>query len=77
MKSTVPVGTADKIREQLKGLSHRVEVVSNLEFSKEGTAVGDFLRLKGLLSGASPRTLGKLWAIFTRPMSAGAIRFCS
>jgi UDPglucose 6-dehydrogenase len=44
-KSTVPVGTAAKVREVVAGLtSHRVSVVSNPEFLKEGTAVDDFLR---------------------------------
>ncbi len=44
-KSTVPVGTAAKVREVVAGLtSHKVSVVSNPEFLKEGTAVDDFLR---------------------------------
>jgi UDPglucose 6-dehydrogenase len=44
-KSTVPVGTAAKVKEVVAGLTpHRVSVVSNPEFLKEGTAVDDFLR---------------------------------
>jgi UDPglucose 6-dehydrogenase len=44
-KSTVPVGTAAKVREVVASLTpHRVSVVSNPEFLKEGTAVDDFLR---------------------------------
>ncbi|MCG6924280.1 MAG: UDP-glucose/GDP-mannose dehydrogenase family protein [Acidobacteria bacterium] len=44
-KSTVPVGTAAKVREVVAALTtHRVSVVSNPEFLKEGTAVDDFLR---------------------------------
>jgi UDPglucose 6-dehydrogenase len=44
-KSTVPVGTAARVRDLVAGLtSHRVAVVSNPEFLKEGTAVEDFLK---------------------------------
>src|SRR5690242_21168967 len=45
MKSTVPVGTGDKIRHRLdqRGLTG-VGYVSNPEFTAEGTAVRDFLR---------------------------------
>jgi UDPglucose 6-dehydrogenase len=45
IKSTVPVGTAARVREVVGGLTqHRVAVVSNPEFLKEGTAVDDFFK---------------------------------
>ena len=45
IKSTVPVGTAARVREVVVALTqHRVAVVSNPEFLKEGTAVDDFFK---------------------------------
>ncbi|MEJ2651752.1 MAG: UDP-glucose/GDP-mannose dehydrogenase family protein [Gammaproteobacteria bacterium] len=75
-KSTVPVGTADKVREAVNGvLAKRGEtldfdVVSNPEFLKEGAAIDDFMRPDRIIIGTdNPRTtelLHDLYAPFNR-----------
>ena len=53
MKSTVPVGTGEKVRHRLdgRGLAH-VGYVSNPEFTAEGTAVRDFMEPDRIVIGA-------------------------
>ena len=50
-KSTVPVGTAERLRAEVQGAAHPVHVASNPEFLKEGDAVNDFLKPERILLG--------------------------
>ncbi|MGN3973003.1 UDP-glucose dehydrogenase family protein [Tsuneonella sp. SYSU-LHT278] len=53
-KSTVPVGTGDEVERIIadSGCAHRVSVVSNPEFLREGAAIGDFKRPDRIVIGA-------------------------
>jgi UDPglucose 6-dehydrogenase len=66
IKSTVPVGTADKVREVLARVSTLPhEVVNNPEFLKEGAAIDDFMRpdriIVGCQSEAARHTMEHLY----------------
>jgi UDPglucose 6-dehydrogenase len=70
-KSTVPVGTAEKVREVVRReTTHPFSVVSNPEFLKQGAAVDDFMKPDRVVIGAEdPRAaelMVKLHQPFTR-----------
>ncbi len=70
-KSTVPVGTADRVRTEIAGITKvPFDVVSNPEFLKEGAAIDDFQRPDRVVIGAdSDRArdvMGELYAPFVR-----------
>ncbi len=75
-KSTVPVGTADKVKEAIekvlstRNLDLRVHIASNPEFLKEGAAVDDFMKPDRIVIGSetahAAHVLEDLYAPFNR-----------
>ena len=70
-KSTVPVGTAARVRDAIRReTTHPFSVVSNPEFLKQGAAVEDFMKPDRVVIGAEdPRAaelMKELYAPFTR-----------
>jgi UDPglucose 6-dehydrogenase len=67
-KSTVPVGTAAKIREVIKGAKHPISVASNPEFLKEGDAVNDFVKPERIVIGADDEHARHVLEALYRPL---------
>ncbi|WP_291323395.1 UDP-glucose/GDP-mannose dehydrogenase family protein [Desulfonatronospira sp.] len=74
-KSTVPVGTADMVRELIRaeldkrGLGLEFDVVSNPEFLKEGDAVSDFMKPDRVIVGTDNIRTAELLKVLYSPFA--------
>jgi UDPglucose 6-dehydrogenase len=70
LKSTVPVGTNQRVRDVVASAPHRITVVSNPEFLKEGDAINDFLKPDRIVVGTDDdrafELISRLYAPFNR-----------
>jgi UDPglucose 6-dehydrogenase len=75
MKSTVPVGTGEKVRAALeaRGLPH-VGYVSNPEFLSEGTAVRDFMEPDRVVVGAYAEADADIVSALYEPLGSPIVR---
>jgi UDPglucose 6-dehydrogenase len=80
-KSTVPVGTAERVKETiseqlaLRGARLNVDVVSNPEFLKEGSAIGDFMRPERVIIGSDSNTAVEQLRLLYSPFIRNHERF--
>lgn len=90
LKSTVPVGTNERVSEVVRNAKHRISVVSNPEFLKEGDAVNDFFKPDRIVIGTDDdhafELLARLYAPYNRqrsriqrmsPKSAEIVKYAS
>ena len=74
-KSTVPVGTADKVRAAVaaslkaRGVSVDYDTVSNPEFLKEGAAIGDFMKPDRVVVGTDSERASDLMQALYEPFT--------
>ncbi|MGE0363461.1 MAG: UDP-glucose/GDP-mannose dehydrogenase family protein [Vicinamibacterales bacterium] len=69
-KSTVPVGTAAKVREVVRReTTHPFSVVSNPEFLKQGAAVDDFMKPDRVVIGAEDEKAAELMVALHKPFT--------
>lgn len=76
-KSTVPIGTCDKVRDTIASKTDiAFDVVSNPEFLKEGSAVKDFQFPDRIIIGASSEKAAEIVSGIYEPFQRRANRIC-
>lgn len=79
-KSTVPVGTSQRIREiiakeiELRGVDITIDVASNPEFLKEGAAIEDFLKPDRIIIGTSSEKAKSILENIYKPFQLNGFR---
>ena len=82
IKSTVPVGTGDNIQQRVsdgllrRNTSFQVQVVSNPEFLREGSAVNDFLNADRIVLGGEASALRSLQTMYKPLTEQGVPILC-
>ncbi len=74
-KSTVPVGTADKVRDEVRtilnerGANYDFDIVSNPEFLKEGAAIEDFMKPDRVVVGVDNLRVAEIMKLLYSPFN--------
>ncbi len=74
-KSTVPVGTADKVRDEVRsilkerGVNYKLDIVSNPEFLKEGAAIEDFMKPDRVVVGVDNVRVAEIMKLLYSPFN--------
>jgi UDPglucose 6-dehydrogenase len=74
-KSTVPVGTADMVKQTVqkilvaRGVDHKFDVVSNPEFLKEGSAIADSMKPDRVIVGTDNPKVAEIMQELYKPFS--------
>ena len=82
-KSTVPIGTADKVRQTIQGELDKknseltFDVISNPEFLKEGAAIKDFMHPDRIVVGSNNEESTNLMKRLYAPFTVSSDRFIS
>lgn len=75
VKSTVPVGTAQRVENAIRlHTDVPFDVVSNPEFLREGTAIADFMRMERAVIGASSQAAGDALQELYAPLNIRVVR---
>lgn len=80
-KSTVPVGTAGRVKKIIKNelikrnVNYNIDVVSNPEFLKEGSAVSDFMRPDRVVIGSDIEEITQIMKELYAPFTSNHERF--
>jgi UDPglucose 6-dehydrogenase len=83
IKSTVPVGTADKVRNTIENalsqrkMSVEFDVVSNPEFLREGAAIDDFMNSDRIIIGVANQTANNHMRLLYAPFNRNQDRLIS
>jgi UDPglucose 6-dehydrogenase len=67
LKSTIPMGSADRLRDHLRSAGGRIELLSNPEFLREGNAVADFFKPDRIvIGGASQAAVERMIELYRK-----------
>lgn len=83
IKSTVPVGTADKVRDSIetvlkqRKISMEFDIVSNPEFLREGAAIDDFMNSDRIIVGIANQTANNHMRLLYSPFNRNQDRLIS